>query len=223
MLKLRWGNPVHNTHSIENLPTLVQNSFCIQFQLKTQIHAYDFFQHNLLLQRWQNVVNYIHVLTVIQFNLQDHQKSQTNILGQNFFWIFLRPVTALEKVVFTVWDAVRSAICRGEECCCRGEWGGKSYIWLHSSRLPNFVSFSASVFAFFTSPQFPQFASFTASVFAILHSSRLPNFAKFGSVTATLFAILHSVRLTNFLGTWTSHCQCICYCFKSNLLELPIV
>ena len=27
------------------------------------------------------------------------------------------------------------------------EWGGKSYILLHSSRLPNFVSFTASVFA----------------------------------------------------------------------------
>ena len=36
------------------------------------------FHHKFLLQRWQNIVNYIHVLIVIQINLsvKDHENSQ---------------------------------------------------------------------------------------------------------------------------------------------------
>ena len=76
MLKLRWGDWVHSTQCsicgplwIENVPTLVSNSFCIQFQLKIQIPAHEFFSINCRCNVGKNVVNYIHVLTVFKINL----------------------------------------------------------------------------------------------------------------------------------------------------------
>ena len=102
---------------------IFQVVFSIQFKLKIQIPRHVFFTINCccnvgkMLNSCANKI--IFPLLTFKRSLKRPISEGWNFLGQNFRSEFSRPVTALEKVVFTVWDAVRSAICRGEECCLR--------------------------------------------------------------------------------------------------------
>ena len=106
---------------------IILTNLRIFLSCRTFSHFLTFFQkkaqHNFIKTRGGGQRPFIRLIKNRRFfrktSLKRPISEGRNFLGQNFRSEFSRPVTALEKVVFTVWDAVRSAICRGEECCLR--------------------------------------------------------------------------------------------------------